>query len=159
MTIQQTIKNFLREQKIKSILKTSNISVTTDLIIFNIKRNIDSLKLYDNFKLNFIKSSNHLRGAVGTRYISIIVNEQFKDHIFNIFENYIISIQKNVASILLNCSNTDKVSGVITYITSLLTQKNINMYGFFTSQDDITLLINEDRAFEYVAELKKTLKL
>lgn len=157
-SISQVIKKFLREQKVKSVLKTSEIGTVTNLVFFHIKRNIDSLKLYDELKKNFIKSSNYILGVVGERYISLVVNEQFYDKILNFFEKYLISIQKNVAVMLIDCSKTDKVAGVITYITALLAKKNINMYSFFTSQDDIILIINEDKAFEYVENLKKSLK-
>ncbi|PIU88939.1 hypothetical protein COS64_02105 [archaeon CG06_land_8_20_14_3_00_37_11] len=157
MTIQQAVKKFLREQKVRKILKTSEIGATTDLILFNIKRNSSSIAAYDNLKVEMIKTSNHIRGAAGERYITILVNETFYDYILNIFRDNIISVQKKVACILLDCSNTDNVSGIITYITSLLAEKNINMHGFFTSQDDMTLIIDESKAFEYVDELKKKL--
>ncbi|MFA5333223.1 MAG: hypothetical protein WC376_01875 [Candidatus Nanoarchaeia archaeon] len=158
MTIERTIRKFLREQKVKSLLKSSEIGATTDLVLFHIKRNNFSITLYDDLKIEFLKSSNHLRGAVGERYISMIVNEQYHDYLLNIFREHVVSVQKKVACIILDCSKTKNVSGIITYITSILAQKKINMYGFFTSQDDITLIIDENKAFEYVDELKKKLK-
>jgi len=162
MSISKTIKKFLREQKVKKILKTSKIGATTDLVIFHIKRNSDSIIKYDNLKLEFIKSSNHIRGAVGRRYISIIVSEQYHDKLYNLFNENIVSIQKKVASILVDCSRPDNkgeaVSGIINYITSLLSEKNINLYSFFTSQDEITLIIDEENAYKYVDLVKKKLK-
>lgn len=158
MTIQQTIKNFLREIKVKSVLKTSHIGATTDLVLFNIKRNSSSIALYDDLKTELMKSSNHIRGAVGERYISIIVNEQYHDKLLNLFKEHVISVQKKVGCIVLDCSKTGNVSGLIAYLTCILANKKINMHGFFTSQDDITLIIDEEKAFEYVDELKKKLK-
>jgi aspartokinase len=117
-----------------------------------------SIQLYDTLKKEFLKSSNHIRGAVGERFISFIVNEQYFDYVMNMFNEHVISFQKNVACIVLDCSKMDNVSGIITYITNLLAKKGINMHGFFTSYDDITLIIDEDKAFEYVDVLKKTLK-
>ena len=51
MSISQTIKKFLREQKVKKLLKTSNIGATTDLVLFHIKRNNNSIikKIMDFF--------------------------------------------------------------------------------------------------------------
>ncbi|MDD5054493.1 MAG: ACT domain-containing protein [Candidatus Nanoarchaeia archaeon] len=158
MSIQKTIKKFLREQKVKSILKASKIGATTDLVLFQIKRNSASTEIYDNIKTEFIKSSNHIRGVVGERYISLLANENKQDYIMNAFEGNIISFQKRVACIVMDCSKIDNVSGIITYITSVLAEKNINLHGFFTSQDDITIIIDEEKAFEYVDELKKILK-
>jgi hypothetical protein len=158
MSIQKAINKFLRENKVKSILKSTKIGATSNLVIFQIKRNNESLKIYDEVKIELMKSNNYIIGAVGERYISLIVDEQHHDYVFGIFEKYLIAVDKKVACINLDCSKTEKVSGVITYITSLLSQKNINMYGFFTSHDDISILISEENAFEYVQYLKKVLK-
>lgn len=157
MSVYKTIKKFFKKQKIKNILSTSRIGATTDLVLFNIKRNKSSLDTFDTLKSELMKSSNHIRGGVGERYISLIVNETFHDYLMNAFNKNIISVKKNVACIAVNCSNIDNVSGVITYITSIISENNINMYDFFTSQDDILLVIDENKAYEYVNELKKRL--
>jgi len=158
MSISGAIKKFLMEQKVKSVLKNSKIGATTDLVLFNIRRNSGSLSKYDDLRIDFIKSSNHLRGAVGERFISIIANEQYFGYIQGLFEGEIESVQKKVACIVIDCSGTDNVSGFITYLASILANKKINMHGFFTSYDDITLIIDEEKAFEYVEYIKKVLK-
>jgi aspartokinase len=158
MSIQSAIKKFLRENKVKSILKASKIGATINLSLFQIKKNNESLLLYDNIKIELMKSSDYIIGAVGERYISLAVDKNHYSYIYGIFEKYLISVEKKVACISLDCSKMDNISGIITYITSILSQKNISMYGFFTSQDDILMIISEENAFEYVAYIKEVLK-
>jgi aspartokinase len=158
MSIQSAIKRFLRENKVKSVLKASKIGATINLALFQIKKNDESLSLYDNARVELMKSSDYIIGAVGERYISLAVDKQHYDYIFGIFEKYLVSVEKKVACISLDCSKMDNISGIITYITSILSQKNISMYGFFTSQDDISIIISEEKAFEYVAYIKEILK-
>lgn len=157
MSIYKAVKKFLNEQKIKKMLKTSKIGATTDLVLFNIKRNNKSLQIYEDLKNEFLKSSNHIRGGVGERYINVVVAENYHDYVLNLFKEHVLSVQKNTSCIIINCEGTENVSGVITYITSKLASKKINMYSFFTSKDDLIVIIDENRAYEYVNELKKEL--
>lgn len=158
MSVIGGIKKFLRNQKVGALLKNSEIGITTNLVLFNVKRNNKSIEKYYDLETKFIESSNNIRGTIGQRFISIMVNEKYKDYLTNVFNEYIVSIQKNIACIIINCPKTDKVLGVVTYISLIISQKNINMYGFFTSQDDIILIIDGDNAYKHVDEIKNRLK-
>lgn len=149
-----SIKKILQNNKIKSYLRKSKIGATTDLAIFNVKRNSESLILYDKLRRDCLKSSNHLRGGVGQRYITIIVNERYYDEIYNMFEKYLVSCKKKIGLITIDCEHSDKITGLIAYISALIFKKNINLHGFFTSQNDILLILDEEKTFEYVDYLK-----
>lgn len=155
MSINSAIKKFFRTRKIKSTLKRSSVNAITDLELFHIYRNPESLAIFDKLKPAFVKSNNYILSAVGERYISVIVSEHNHNYLIKSFGSHIFSIEKKIACINIKCSQTDKMAGVITYITSVLSEKDINMYGFFTSQDDIVIAIDEEHAFEYVSYLKK----
>ncbi|MDD5417709.1 MAG: hypothetical protein PHW96_02360 [Candidatus Nanoarchaeia archaeon] len=155
MSIKSAVKKFLRNGKIRGLLKKSRVGATTDLVLFSIHRNPEALRVYDAVKAIFMQSSHYILGSVGERYISLIVNEHNHDYIVKYFGKYIFAIEKKVACITVHCSETELVPGVITYITSILSDKSVNMHEFFTSQDEIILVIDEEQAFDYVSYLKE----
>jgi len=157
MSIKSAINKFMRNKKIKTILKNSRIGANTDLVLFHIHRNHDSLVIYDKIKEKFIEASHYFLSTVGERYISLIVNEHNYEYIVKYLGKFAVQVERNVACINIAGKGTDFVPGVITYITSILSDKNINMYEFFTSEDNIIIVIDEEHAFDYVSYLKKVL--
>jgi hypothetical protein len=151
------IKKILEDGKIKSLLKKSRIGATTDLAILNVERNSESLKIYDSIREDFIKTNNHFRGGVGERYITIILGEQYLENVYNSFEKHLVSYKKNVGMITIECPDSYNTYGIIAYISAIIYKKDINLHGFFTSQNEHILVLDEEKVFEYVEYLKKQL--
>ena len=132
------------EKKILNILKKSELEIKNRIITVIIDKKI--------YIKNLIEIENKIRRTAdtfyaieGTKVFTIITSEKYLDELKTLFEKSIIKISKNLAMITIKSpEDLENTPGVISYISSILGERGINIVETMSCWTDTILVISED---------------
>ncbi len=136
-------KEELRESKILRLLKNSKVDVQNKVLVAVIEKGI----YFDNL-LSFqkkVKTNSELFHAVeGTDTITIVTREDYLSDVNQIFSDKLVKVRTNLAKIVIKSSkDIEETSGVISYLVSLFSDHNINIFEVMSCWTDTILVIDE----------------
>lgn len=137
-------KEELRDSKIIRLLKNSKVDVQNKVLVAIVEKNI----YFDNL-LSFqkkVKNNSELFHSIeGTDTITIVTREDYLDDINQMFDDKVVKIRTNLAKIVIKSSkDIEETSGVFSYLTSLFSDNNINIFETMSCWTDTILVIDEN---------------
>ncbi len=136
-------KESIHENKIIDILKKSKLEVKNKIIVAVIEKGIYFSNLWDLQKS--IKDKSEIFHVIeGSTTITIITADEFKEEIKKLFRNKIVKISEELAEVTLKSTEElEKTPGVVAYLTSLLSENNINIIETMSTWTDTLFVIEE----------------
>lgn len=147
---------YLKQRKILDILRTAEISVDTDVIWVSFKKTENSLHIFESF-LSKLENKNEVHiSSMGETTVSILIPETLKKKAEEAFGSEIVDLDNRVGAIFIQCSKeVNKVAGVITYVSSMFTDKNVLIYDIIATYSDIAVIVSEEDAYKIAGHIKK----
>lgn len=135
--------NNFYDKNIKNLLKESQINIQNKISTILFKKNINFSKLYEIQKE--IKNNFGIFYLVeGIETYLIILEDKNIDYLKNSFEKSIIKINKDLSLVAINSTlQIENIPGVISYLTSLLAENNVNIVEFLSCYKDTIFLIKK----------------
>ena len=133
-----------QEEEILNLLKQSKVEVKNKIITVVIEKSIFLGSLLDLEKE--VKSKADIfRSIEGANAITIITSEEFSDKIKKMFKGKIIKENRNLVEVTLKSPREiENVSGVVSYLYSLLSEHGINIIETMSCWTDTLFVINEE---------------
>jgi len=140
------------DKKILDILRDSKVEIKNKVTTVVLEKNIMvSNLLYIEKEANSLMETFHIVESASV--ITIITSNELSKKIKKIFKNKIIRENKNLVEIILKSTKQIvTIPGVISYLSSLLSQNNINIHEILSFWTDTIILIDEK-------DLNKTMEL
>ena len=131
------------QKKIKDLIKLTNLEVKTKVLVCIVEKNTfykNLIQLQNEIKLK----NNYIHLVEGTSAITIITDQIFEEKIKNLFKNKIIKINKDLVQLILKSpSSLEEVPGVVGYLYSLFSDKEINIIETISCWTDTILIIDK----------------
>ena len=154
--ITNKIKEYLQQKKIFDVFRQSELSVATDMVVATVKRNRESIVQAQRIADYLISKNELYYCSYGRRYLAIVASESDKDLLKRAFGKDIVNISDKVGMIIIQSPyEVNQVPGIIAYIGSIFSSRNVNIIEFFTANDDTLILIDEKDAYKMADVLKK----
>lgn len=137
-------KDISYEKKIKDLLSNSEIEIKNKICVFILEKNIYFEKFIEIQKI-IRKESGTLFISEGSNNYTIIVQERFSGLIEKSFKLKIIKKTKDLA--LINFKSPKEIEqtrGVVSYLTSLFNENNVNILEFLSCWTDTFFIINSE---------------
>jgi len=131
------------EHKIKSLLSKSEISIKNKINVLILNKNIDLEYITKIQKIS--QSELGLMYVLeGTDNYTIISQEKYANYFYKRFETRIIKHHKDLAIIYFKSpEEIEKITGVISYLTSLFAENGINILEFLSCWRDTIFIIDK----------------
>jgi len=99
------------------------------------------------------KKGNVFNAIEGSLIITVIISQSFIPELKKKFGNSIIKSTENLIEIIIKTGEKiEKIPGVVSYLTSLLAENNINIIEIMSCWTD-TIIIIEEKDFSKSVEL------
>lgn len=132
------------QKKIKDLIKLTNLEVKTKVLVCIVEKNTfykNLIQLQNEIKLK----NNYIHLVEGTSAITIITDQIFEEKIKTLFKNKIIKINKDLVQLILKSpSSLEEVPGVVGYLYSLFSDKEINIIETISCWTDTILIIHKN---------------
>ena len=139
----KTGKKDILENRIIDILKGSKLEVKNKIIVILVEKDIyygHLIQLQKEVK----KKAELFHIIEGSSTITMITSGEFLDIIKKLFKHKIIKITENLAEVTLKSSqDLEQTPGVISYLTTLLAENNINIIETMSAWTDTLFIISE----------------
>jgi len=147
-------KEAVLEDKILDLLKRTKLEVKNKIIVTVIEKDIYFNHLLELQKT--IKNKAEVFHVIeGSSTITLITAQEFKDDIKKLFKNKIIKITENLAEVnLKSTEELENTPGVISYLTSLLSENGINIIETMSTWTDTLFVISEEDIAKVMVVLK-----
>jgi len=147
-------KEAVLEDKILDLLKRSKLEVKNKIIVTVIEKDIYFNHLLELQKT--IKNKAEVFHVIeGSSTITLITAEEFKGDIKKLFKNKIIKITENLAEVNLKSNEElENTPGVVSYLTSLLSENGINIIETMSTWTDTLFVIGEEDIAKVMVVLK-----
>ncbi|PIN77192.1 hypothetical protein COV16_07200 [Candidatus Woesearchaeota archaeon CG10_big_fil_rev_8_21_14_0_10_34_8] len=135
-----------QENKIRTILKKSNLNIKNKIVVAIIDK-----RLYYDYLLQLGKKiknkAGHINIIEGTSAVTIVTDEEFLSDIETLFKGELIEIQKNLVQITLHSPpEIEIVPGVYAYLISLFAHRGVNIVESMSCWTDTVFVIAEEDA-------------
>ena len=131
------------EQKIKTLLSKSEISIKNKISVLILGKSID-LDYIIEFQKNVKKENGTTYVLEGTDNYTIITQETYAQKLHNKFESNIIKFHKDLAIINFKSpEEIEKITGVVSYLTSLFAENGVNILEFLSCWRDTFFVIDK----------------
>ena len=148
----------IREHQILRIIQKSELEIKTKIIVVIIDK-----KTYANNILSIEKTirqkADMFYAIEGTKVFTLITSEKYQNDIQHLFGENIIKISLRLAMIILKSpQDMESTPGVITYVSSLLSDNNINIIETMSCWTDTIFVIDEQdiaQAIQYLSPSKE----
>ena len=132
------------EKKILEILKKSELEIKNRIAVVIIDKKI--------YMKNLIEIEKKIRNMAdtfyaieGTRVFTLILSEKYLEELKSVFEKNILKISKNLAMITIKSpKDLENTPGVISYISSIFSERGINIVETLSCWTDTIYVISED---------------
>ncbi|MDP3764957.1 MAG: hypothetical protein Q8R04_00440 [Nanoarchaeota archaeon] len=147
-------KTISAENDILSLLKSSNIEIKNNIVIFTLEKTMYPDSLIEIEKS--IKKDRCLFFSIeGTKTITLILQKNNAGLIIKKFKNNIISKKENLSLITITTSpKIGQTPGVINYLSGLFFEKGVNVDELISCYDD-TLIVIDSKDVAKVMEFLK----
>jgi len=133
----------LREQQIMKVLRQSELEIKTKIIVAIIDKKTYTENLLAIEK-TIRKKADMFYAIEGTKVFTLITSEKYHQEIKDLFGKNIIKISTELAMITLKSpKEMEGTPGVITYVSSLLSDHNINIIECMSCWTDSIFVIDE----------------
>lgn len=147
-------KDKVREEKILSILKGSELEIKNKIVVAILQKNFPQEKLIELEK-KIKKQEDVVYAIEGTKTYTVITSEKYLKDLETKFESNIMKITKNQAMIIMkNPKGIEETTGVTAYLYSRFGEYGVNILETMSCWTDTILVIAE----EDIATVMKFLK-
>lgn len=131
------------EKKINLLLSRSEISVKNKISVLIFKKIVDLDDLIE-FEKDIKKENGTIYFLEGINNYTIITQERYAQELYQEFEKQIVKYHKNLAIIdFKSPEEIEKISGVISYLTSLFAENGVNILEFLSCWRDTIFIIDK----------------
>lgn len=132
------------EKKILEILKKSELEIKNRIAVVIIDKRIYMKNLIEIEK-KIRRMADTFYAIEGTKVFTLILSEKYLDELKSVFEKSIIKISKNLAMITIKSpKDLENTPGVISYISSIFSERGINIVETLSCWTDTIYVISED---------------
>lgn len=129
------------ENDILNLLKKSNVEIKNNIVIFTLEKYVYPDSLIEIEKV--IKKEKALFFSIeGTKTITIIVQEQSAGLIEKHFRAHILDKRANLSLFTITSPGIRTTPGVVTYISGMFFDNDINIEEFMSCYDDTLIVID-----------------
>jgi len=129
--------------RIIQILRNSKLEVKTKIMVVVTEKNIYFNNLLDLQK-DIKKKAEIFHVIEGSNTITLITSQEFKAEIEKLFKNKIIKITDGLAEVVMkHPEDMEDTPGVISYLTTLLAEKGINIVETMSCWTDTLFVVSE----------------
>jgi aspartokinase len=137
-------KELNNEKKIKTLLTRSEISIKNKISVLILSKNLDF-----NYLIEFQKKIKNENASFyileGTDNYTLIIPEKYSQKLLGKFESKLIQSNHNLALINFKSpKEIEKISGVISYLTSLFATNGVNILEFLSCWKDTIFVIDKN---------------
>jgi len=131
------------EKTIIEKIKESNTEIKNNIVVFTLEKNIYPDSLID-IEREIKKEKALFFSVEGTKTITLIIQRQNLDLIEKRFKHNIIEKKENLSLITIAMKDTGKIPGIVSYISTILFENNINIEEFMSCYDDTIIVIRSE---------------
>ena len=140
------------EKDVIELLKSGGIEAKNRIAVVIVEKNILPESMMDIEK-EAKKKGNVFNAIEGSLTITVIISQSFIPELKKKFGNSIIKSTENLIEIIIKTGEKiEKIPGVVSYLTSLLAENNINIIEIMSCWTD-TIIIIEEKDFSKSVEL------
>jgi hypothetical protein len=133
----------LREQQIMNLLRQSELEIKTKIIVAIIDKKTYAEHLL-SIEKTIRKKADMFYAIEGTKVFTLITSEKYHQEIKDLFGENIITISTQLAMITLKSpKEMESIPGVISYVSSLLSDHDINIIECMSCWTDSIFVIDE----------------
>lgn len=137
-------KDKVREEKILSILKGSELEIKNKIVVGILQKNLDQEKLI-GLEKKIKKQGDVIYSIEGTKTYTIIISEKYLKDLQTRLKPNIIKISKNQAMIIMkNPEGIEETTGVTSYLYSRFGEYGVNILETMSCWTDTIMIISED---------------
>jgi len=141
------------ENQIKKLLEDSELEIKNKINVFIFNKHIDFNEM-NNLQKTILNESGTFYLLGGSDNYTLITQDKYKKQIKEQFKNNLIKNSENLVLINLKTAETvEKIIGVVSYITSLFAENNINIIEILSCYRDNLFIIDEkdlSKALEFL---------
>lgn len=132
-----------REQQIMNILHGSELEIKTKIIVAIIDKKTYAYHV-QTIEKKIRQKADMFYLIEGTKVFTIITSEKYQKEIQDVFTTNIIKLSTKLAMIIIKSpQDMEQTSGVITYLSSLLSDHDINIIETISCWTDTIFVIDE----------------
>jgi len=132
------------KKKIIEILKKSELEIKNRIAVVIIDKKIYMENLIEIEK-KIRRMADTFYAIEGTKVFTLILSEKYVDELKSVFEKNILKISKNLAMITIKSpKDLENTPGVISYISSIFSERGINIVETLSCWTDTIYVISED---------------
>ncbi len=137
-------KEIVREEKIRNILKRSELEIKNKIIVVIIQKNF-SHDLLINLEKNIKKQGDFIYSIEGTKTYTLITSEKYLKEIKTQFSNKIIKTSEEQAMIIMkNPPGVEETTGFTAYLYSRFGEYGVNILETMSCWTDTIFIISEN---------------
>lgn len=138
---QETLKEEIKEDnKIKSIILNSELNIKNKVSVIILKKDLQ-VKNLNSFQKN---KNSVFYFLEGTSSYTIISGQENTEHILELYKDHIIKEQHELALVgLVSSKEIEKTTGVISYLTALFSENQVNIVEFLSCWKDTIFIIEK----------------
>jgi aspartokinase len=141
------------EKKIKDLMANSEMEIKNKVAVFILEKNIN-LDYIDDIHKEIRKSSGTFYIFEGSDNYTVVMQSKFSSLIKNKLKSNIIKQEEDLAIInFISPKNIEHIPGVLSFLTSLFAENNVNIVEFFSCWTDTLFVIKIDdlnKAIEFL---------
>ena len=133
----------LHEEEILALLKNCKIRIRNKIIVAIIEKPRD-FEIFSGLQKKIKKEKGDFNLMEGEEVVTVVTNSQYLKNIKDLFKAKIIKSTENLVQItLIFDEKIETISGVVSYIYSLLAENGINILEEMSCWTDLMIVIDE----------------
>ncbi len=147
-------KEISHEKEVKSLLASSETEIKNKISVYILEKGIN-LDYIDEIQKKVRKESGKFYIIEGSSNYTIITQEKYSKDIEARFKSKIVTKEKDLVLInLITPKEIEEIPGVVSYITSLFAENNVNIIEFLSCWNDIIFIIDAKDVSKTIEFLK-----